>query len=376
MDSMNRPAGKSFSSSIHHWLQSFLPAANQISVVERLRSSIGALVGIAVTGLITHLVLGQTSDLPLLVAPMGASAVLLFGVPASPLAQPWSLFGGNLISALVGVSCARWIADPVAAASVAVALSIALMFSFRCVHPPSGAVALTAVLGGPAIHALGYQFVWFPIGLNSLVLLASAIIYHGLTRHRYPHHATVKAPGAGTAHPAFTRADLDSVLNRKDEMLDIDVGDLETVLGEVEARAYSRYMGELDCAGVMTTQVQNVRPETSVAQAWELLQRHKIKALPVLDGMRRVAGIVTQMDFIHHAALPPFAAGTGLRVADIMSAAVKTVRASQQLADLVPLFADCGHHHLPVVGDNGELVGMITQADLVTGLHRRALLSA
>ncbi|VEA74072.1 HPP family [Serratia rubidaea] len=82
------------------------------------------------------------------VAPMGASAVLLFAVPASPLAQPWSIVGGNLVAALIGVSCGKLIGDPGLACGVAACLAIGVMFKLRCLHPPSGAVALTAILGG------------------------------------------------------------------------------------------------------------------------------------------------------------------------------------------------------------------------------------
>lgn len=356
------------------WFSSFFSSSNQISLRARLRSSLGALVGIAITGLITHLIVGPSSDLPLLVAPMGASAVLLFGVPASPLAQPWSLLGGNLIAAIVGVCCAAWIGSPILAAAVAVALAVGLMFTLRCVHPPSGAVALTAVLGGPAIHALGYGFVLLPIGLNSLILLASALAYHKLTGHRYPHRTAAQPAPAASSRAAFTRSELHAVLKARNEMLDIDVGDLEAVLGEVEARVYRRHMNRLDCGSVMTTEVRTVGPDVGVATAWALLQRYRIKALPVLDAERRVVGIITQMDFIQHRAVPAVTGeGDARRVRDIMSASVKTVRASQHIADLVPLFASYGHHHLPVVDAMRRLVGMITQADLVAGLHQQVL---
>ncbi|HTJ93179.1 MAG TPA: HPP family protein, partial [Pararobbsia sp.] len=178
------------------WLRSFVPAPLAVGWRERTRSCIGALIGIAVTGLVMRFFQNDMATMPWLVAPMGASAVLLFAVPSSPLAQPWSLIGGNLISALVGVTCARLIGDLTYAAAVAVALSIALMFALRCVHPPSGAVALTAVLGGPGIHALGFEFVLAPITIQSVLLLASAIVYHALTRHPYPHH------GPHAAHQA------------------------------------------------------------------------------------------------------------------------------------------------------------------------------
>ncbi len=210
-----------------------------------MRSCLGALIGIAFTSGSMRLLLGPTANIPLLVAPMGASAVLLFAVPASPLAQPWSLIGGNLVSAAIGVTCASLIGDPTLAAALAVALSICGMFALRCVHPPSGAVALTAVLGGPAIHALGYRFVLEPIAIQSAALLAAALAYHVATGHRYPHAHRPSRAATGNAvgeppHAGFTRADFEAVLKRRSEMLDIDPDDLEALLHEVELQAMSR----------------------------------------------------------------------------------------------------------------------------------------
>src|SRR5580693_5700434 len=111
------------------WFSSFIPSPIAVRWPERLRSCLGALLGIAFTGGTMHILLGPAASIPLLVAPMGASAVLLFAVPASPLAQPWSIIGGNLVSATVGVACARWIGDPVSAAALAVALAICVMFA-------------------------------------------------------------------------------------------------------------------------------------------------------------------------------------------------------------------------------------------------------
>src|SRR6202166_1806419 len=135
-------------SALARWLVSFSPSPVALGWPDRFRSCLGALLGISFTAGVMHVLLGDTALIPLLVAPMGASAVLLFAVPASPLAQPWSIIGGNIVSAVIGVACAAWITNPIDAAPIAVALSIAAMFAFGCVHPPSGAVALTAVLGG------------------------------------------------------------------------------------------------------------------------------------------------------------------------------------------------------------------------------------
>ncbi|MFM8392186.1 MAG: HPP family protein, partial [Methylophilaceae bacterium] len=122
---------------------------------------------------------------------MGASAVLLFALPASPLAQPWSIIGGNLIAAVVGITCAKLIATPILSVALAGGLAIALMMRFRCLHPPSGAVALTAILGGSQVSELGYQFVFSPVLVNSLLLVMLAIIFNLLAKRDYPHHPKI-----------------------------------------------------------------------------------------------------------------------------------------------------------------------------------------
>ncbi|WP_322012924.1 HPP family protein [Paraburkholderia sp. J12] len=363
-------------------LAAFAPAPVALPWRERLRSSLGALFGIALTGGLAHWLIGPVASIPFLIAPMGASAVLLFAVPASPLAQPWSILGGNLVSAAVGVTCALLIADPVAAAATAAAVSVAAMFALRCVHPPSGAVALTAVLGGPAVHALGYAFVIEPVALQSAILLGSALVYHAATGHRYPH---APARSAAPVQSGFSRADLEALLRARDEWLDIDPADLEALLREAGIRAYARSFGEIACADVMTRDVVSIGPHTTVREARRLLRRHDVKALPVIDAQRRVKGIVTRADLAddhtHHpgrllaSRLARFLApraGLNDPVDTLMSAPVRTVAATMPIAELVPLFAGRGHHHVPVVDAEDRLTGIVTQADLISGLYRQS----
>ncbi|KGT02925.1 CBS domain protein [Burkholderia pseudomallei] len=285
------------------WLWRFVPIPVTLSRRERVRSCAGALVGIGCVGVTMRALPGLPGDVPLLVAPMGASAVLLFAVPASPLAQPWSLIGGNLVAATVGVACAQWIADPVLAASVAIAGAIGAMFALRCVHPPSGAVALTAVVGGPAVHALGFRFVAEPIALQSAALLGAALVYHALTGHRYPHGGAARPHADSNAHAAaaplharFVRADLEAALKNRSEWLDVAPEDLESLLRETELRAYARTFDELSCAEIMSRRPISIAPDTPLPAAMTLLERHRIKALPVVDADARVVGIVTRAD--------------------------------------------------------------------------------
>lgn len=369
------------------WLTRFAPAPVSLAGRERLRSSLGALFGIALTGGLAHWLLGPLSTTPFLIAPMGASAVLLFAVPASPLAQPWAIVGGNLVSATVGVTCALLIADPVSAAAAAIALAIAAMFALRCVHPPSGAVALTAVLGGPAVRALGYEFVIEPVALQSALLFGAALVYHAATGYRYPHVAARPAARHAPSQPGFSRADLEAVLRERDELLDVDPADLEAVLRATEIRAYARTFGELTCADVMTRDVISITPGTTVREARRLLRRHDVKALPVVDPQHRVAGIVTRADLADNGGSPypgrllasrvarwlALRAGLGQAVHTLMNAPVQTVAATTPITDLVSIFAGRGHHHVPVIDADRRLAGIITQADLISGLYRQSL---
>jgi len=141
---------------------------------EKLISALGGFIGILLVFWVSAGVL-DLHGTALVVGSMGASAVLLFAVPHGSLSRPWPLLGGHLLSGAVGVTCAQWLAEPLFAAPLAVALSIALMYYLRCLHPPGGATALVAVVGGPQIQALGYAFLLEPVLVNVLVMLAAAV---------------------------------------------------------------------------------------------------------------------------------------------------------------------------------------------------------
>lgn len=157
-----------------------------VSHGERLISGLGGLCGIAMIWLVSTDVL-DLQGATLIVASMGASAVLLFAVPHGPLSQPWNLVVGHAVSALIGVAVAKLIADPLLAGPVAVGLAITAMYYLRAIHPPGGATALTAVAGGASVHELGWLFVLEPVLLNVVVILFVGVLFNAFFPwRRYP----------------------------------------------------------------------------------------------------------------------------------------------------------------------------------------------
>ncbi len=346
------------------WLRAFQPPALHGSGRERALGAAGALCGLLLSAALSHVLLGSVQVW--FVAPMGASAVLLFAVPSSPLAQPWSILGGNLVAAMVGVALARWVEPPMLAGALAVALAIALMFPLRCLHPPSGAVALTAVFGGPAVSRLGWHFVLQPVLLNSLLLLLAALVFNNAFGRRYPHGPA--SPAHGTADPppsqrgGLSRDDLGQALREHAQLLDIDEDDMVELVHIAQRHAFERLHKSLDASDIMSRDVVRVGPGTTIEQARQLLERHAIKALPVVDEQGVLIGIVSLHDMLMR--------GRGAAaVAQIMTRQVLTTRRSCPVAELVAWFADYGLHHLPVVDNAGHVLGMITQSDLIGALY-------
>jgi CBS domain-containing membrane protein len=309
-----------------------------------------------------------------------ASAVLVFGVPSSPLAQPWSVVGGNTLSALVGIACARWLGPPELAAAVAVGVAIGLMLALRCLHPPGGASALMMVLAG----ITDPWFALFPVLVNSVLLAIAGMAWNNATRRPYPHRQMPASLDPGK--PPQVRdaeADLDAVLARYNQVLDVSRDDLQALLEQMKWQAYQRKLAGVRCADIMSRDLVTVTHSTPLEDAWALLRERRIKALPVVDADFRIVGIVTLADFMRAAELEGYEgmdaklrkllgaigpSGKPPVVGQIMTRQVRVAGRQRYLVDLVPLFGGSGHHHIPIIGDDGRLAGIITQSDMVAAL--------
>ena len=344
----------------------FIPILAGANLRDRVIACFGALLGIGLTGFITALILGQSMALPIIVAPIGASAVLIFAVPASPLAQPWSIIGGNVISALVGITIARFVDHQVLAIGLSVGLAIAAMSFARCLHPPGGAAALTAVIGGPAVTGLGYQFAFIPVGLNSVTLVLLGIAFHKLMRRKYPHvpvatpvntHKTSDLPAS--LRVGFNSDDVNKALQAIDETFDIDPSDLDRLLRQVELEALVRTHGTSQAKDIMSRDVICVTEDDTPDRARELLLTHNIRALPVVDGTGKLKGTIGLRELQN--------IGT-----DAGSLMIEAIKASPDdpVVGLVPKLTD-GHAHAIIVTDHDDILqGLISQTDLLSALAR------
>jgi CBS domain-containing membrane protein len=153
-----------------------------VAWAERFRSCIGALVGLMLVITLAK-VLGELVGVEeWLMASLGASALLVFVLPGSPMAQPWAVIAGNALSALIGIVVASAVKEPLLAMPIAASLSILGMFVMRCLHPPAAAVALIVVLG----HITHFRYALFPVMIDSTLLVIAGAIYNNMTGKKYP----------------------------------------------------------------------------------------------------------------------------------------------------------------------------------------------
>ena len=280
---------------------------NPVSHTERLVSALGGTLVIASIFLISRATLGPAATL-LIVPSMGASAVLLFAVPHGALSQPWNVFGGHVLSAITGVSCAMLFSNEIIAASAAVGIAIGIMHYLRCIHPPGGATALAAVIGGEATQALGYQFVITPVLINTLVMLAVAVAFNlAFPWRRYPAWLVDKnrQPAAAVTRVSerhIEHADLVAALSQIDSFIDVSENDL--------LRIYQLATGEADQRHLLPAQIVLGHYYSSVehGDGWSVRQivdeshspdpqKDMVVYKVVAGAESRTSGVVTRTEF-------------------------------------------------------------------------------
>jgi CBS-domain-containing membrane protein len=198
---------------------------DEVSWAEKAVSVLGGVLSILAVMSTSEQALGL-SGASMLIASMGASAVLLFAVPHGQLSQPWPVLAGHVGSAAIGVTCAKLVPNTELAAGCAVGLAIGAMHQFRFIHPPGGATALTAVIAGPAVDKLGYGFVVRPVLLNATVIVLFAVVFNApFAWRRYP--AQLARRGRPRVEgPEISHEQVVAALRSLDSFVDITEDDL------------------------------------------------------------------------------------------------------------------------------------------------------
>ncbi len=335
---------------------------------------------------------------PLLIASMGASAVIVFIIPNSPLAQPWPLVGGQLVSTMVGIACAQLVSDTAFASAFAVGGSVLAMLMLRCLHPPGAASALTPVMAGESITSLGYSFVLMPVGINVAIMLMMAFaINRWLLHHKYPTglrqfdrkdiNSNIVAESA--LPNGISEQDLEQALQNRDTFMDVSSGDLSKLLTDAQKLSFKRFSGPFTCADIMVSGILTVEYGTEVEEAWKLMHREKLKALPVVDRSKRVIGIITWHDFFKFVTVnanetfqekfrafirrtPDISTDKPESVGHIMTSPVTILKESAHIVDLIPLMSNQGSRQIPIVDSENRLVGMVYQANLIAALYNES----
>lgn len=354
--------------------KNLLAADLSVPRAEAVRYSLGAALGIAICGVLARMLVERhVSFSPLLAAPIGASAVLVFALPASPLAQPRAVIGGNVLAAFIGVGCGLLIGDPLLAAATAVGLAILAMSLLGCLHPPGGAMALGAALAASSSTPLGFDYPFVPVGLCSVLLVGAASLYGRVTGHAYPRrislapspHRTADSPPAERF--GFTRTDIDKALTQYGELLDVRHDDLDALFRKVELQAHRRLHAAIPCVDVMSRDVVSVFAGQSAEAALDKLQAHDLRTAPVVDLRGRVLGLVRRAELL---------AGGVRPVGQLVDPGVYTVGLHTPIEVILPVLSSGAVHEALVLDEDHALVGIITQTDLLAVLYRAHVVEA
>lgn len=353
---------------------------------EALRASLGACLGLAITAAVAFAFSPDRWLAIYLIAPFGATAVLVFAAPNSPLAQPWPAIVGNTASALVAIAVCHVVTAPLVSVPLAVGLAITVMAALRATHPPGGAVAMTVAIGAERIVPHGFGFALAPVAVGTIILVVSAAIYAHLTGRRYPFRQFGEVNPQGTHDPApverlgLTEDELTEILSRYRQSLNLGVEDLARLIGAAEMQAASHLTGPQTAQAIMSRDLVTVAPDTPIDDIAALFLRHGFTSLPVVGPEDRFLGVIFQLQIIAAAfpdhdltagPPPPLTDRVRAKASDIMDPDPARARPDTPIAALLPQLAG-GMDAVPIV-DGARIVGVVTQTDLIAALARQSL---
>jgi CBS domain-containing membrane protein len=315
-----------------------------------VRAGLGAGLGLLLADAVLWALTGQGAFLPrsLLIAPFGATAFLIFAVPNSPLAQPWSAIVGNTLSALAALALGLPV---VPAISAAVLLAVLAMAAARAQHPPGGAVAIATVLAAP-----GPGFAVLPVLAGTVALVVCGVLWNRGTGRLYPFRLPKTDPAQrqtpGTLALAAALADLRMGAN-------VGVEDLSRLIAAAETAGAAQSLGPLTAADVMTRDLITLGPGDGTGRAVSLFRSHGFRHLPLAGDAGRFSGLVPQIALL--------GSDPAARLIDLAPRDLRHLAPAAPLAGVLALMAQSGQTVLPVTAGS-TLAGLITRSDLLAAL--------
>ena len=338
-------------------------------------AALACMAAIAVTAGVCQQLLPAAS--PLLLASMGASAVILFVLPTSPVARPWAFVGGHWVSALIAYALSLSSDNDLVLLPLATLLSVGCMQLLRCLHPPGTATALAIVLLPPSEP--DYVLALTVIALNTALMLIMALLLHRflLGHHYYPKPA---ASHTVVAASAIRDQQLQDIIQHRDHMLDISQDELREIVEQVQWQQVSG-LQRVYCGDWLRPDTEALSYAQSVDSAWHTLRKLHRQAMPVVDDRQHLIGMLNQEDFLRYLDQPEL---KGLRkhwrrfirptdslytdkpevVGHLMSRHPPSFKADSLISELWPLML-AGHLQLPIVNEQGRLLGMVYWQDVL-----------
>ncbi|MBZ4023843.1 hypothetical protein CKO11_15430 [Rhodobacter sp. TJ_12] len=342
-------------------------------LIEIVRPAIGVGLAMALADVAMIALHGDRANGIFLVSGIASSAVLIFAIPNSPLAQPWSAFMGMVVSAEAAVAATTFVPYPFAAGT-ALAAAVFGMMVLRALHPPAAGVALFVVLEAEAGQPVHPLFPLFPVGGLMAALILLALLWHRLFKQRYPNKLP-RIPEAPNLATGLDEDALESVLLEFRQSTNIAPADLERLTEAVAARSAQALLARMPARAIMHPAI-TVGPELPLREVIARMRAARVRVLAVADSEGSLLGLLDQNRIIE-----ALEAGFGVparslralepQAAELMDPLPHPVSADLPLAALLSRFAVPGAPPVPVL-EGGRLVGMVGRADLVAALTSRA----
>lgn len=318
------------------------------------------------------------SATPLLIASIGASITIIFVIPSSPMGKTWPLVCGHLTAALVGIGLSTAFDDLIVLITLTITCTIIIMIVLKCVHPPGVATALVPVLSHTSQPDV--YFILDPVLLNVLPLALSGIVYRRWNAIRSSKTTQKPSINSKSAHEKSSLYfdELHSVLETRNEWLDIDEQTLDEIFKQTHLLALEHKSQKLTCKHVMTENILALTESDSVYEGLNTLQKNKFSAIPIINSDQEIVGIFSLVDFLLYVEKRKINSFVGLyllakkktskTIGQYMKRNPISMHEEQHVARLIP-YLTSGFHHIPIVNSKSQLVGMVTQSDLIEFLY-------